>query len=385
MGGTLSWRWCAVLPLLLAATFGGRAAASDASPQSEGVAVSEERAVSDSKSTHPRANSTAPSAADPEVRAKHHFEQGQRAYASQRYGEAAWHFARADALRPSPELVFNVALAYDKLRDTSAALRHYREYLERAPGGARAALVEERVEVLQSVLAARGVQQLMVRTQPRGARIEVNGMLVGVTPWSGELPPGSHEVRLTRSGYQPQSLSIELGIERATTVERVLVARSRTEPEAPASPLPEVPEPGVRTPAAGEVELRARAKLHPVSAKPPEPVREQTAPGVHSPLRPWAWATLIAAGTAGATAGGFELARSRAERDARQASGPREWARDVERMEQRQRAARISLGVAGGMLLTSGLLWWLSRSHAEPEEAPVVTCGTTGCLGTWVF
>lgn len=319
--------------------------------------------------------------ASPQVRAKQHFEHGRRAYAAQRYGEAAWHFTQADTLHPGPELVFNAALAYDKLKDTSAALRHYRAYLERAPEGARALLVHQRVEVLQRVLAARGVQLLIVRTRPSGALLEINGMLAGVTPWSGELPPGDHTVRLTRAGYAAESLKIDLDAERAMTLEQVLRRRlpsavtGRTRGAAAAQRVSST---------ANEEPPRAAVPLEPASGQS-SAVRDAASAPAASPLRPWAWATLAAAGAAGATAGGFEWARTRAERDARAATEPQQWTRHVERMERRQRAARISLGVAGGALITSGLLWWLTLSHDEPETPPIVACGLTGCQSTWLF
>lgn len=65
-------------------------------------------------------------------RAERDFRDGVAAYAAGRYHTAIDLFVEADALRPSPELAFDIAKAHEQVGNDSFALRYYGEYLRRA-------------------------------------------------------------------------------------------------------------------------------------------------------------------------------------------------------------------------------------------------------------
>ena len=111
---------------------------------------------------------------------------------------------------PSAALSFNIANAYEKSAQPAAALRWYRDYLRRAPDAADRAQVEITLRGLEQSLENSGIQQLTVTTVPPGAALTIDGQPIGVTPWTGELAPGSHALDLRAEGYAPGSRGVEL-------------------------------------------------------------------------------------------------------------------------------------------------------------------------------
>lgn len=84
-------------------------------------------------------------------------------------------------------------------------------------------MVEARAAVVLSTLErshARG-SALSLRTQPPGARIEIDGRDVGVTPLEVDLSAGTHRIVATKPGHLPQSLEIEAveGVNKALEVQ----------------------------------------------------------------------------------------------------------------------------------------------------------------------
>src|SRR5690606_29128491 len=150
------------------------------------------------------AHAAGPSEAELQQRrqdAAQRYEQGVQAYQEGRHKDAIDLFLEADALSPSSALSFNIARAYEKIKDSSNALRWYRDYLRREPDAEDAEAVNELIEHYEQVLEQKGVQQVTVLSEPEGATVRLDGRPVGVTPWTGDLAPGQHEVALSLRGY----------------------------------------------------------------------------------------------------------------------------------------------------------------------------------------
>jgi tetratricopeptide (TPR) repeat protein len=113
--------------------------------------------------------------------AKQRYKDGVNAYRKRRYKDAVDLFLEADALVPSAALSYNIARAYEKLGDDSSALRWYRDYLRRDPESGDRKAVEKLIEGFEAKLAAKGVQQLTILTQPRGATVVIDEEPVGVS------------------------------------------------------------------------------------------------------------------------------------------------------------------------------------------------------------
>lgn len=153
--------------------------------------------------------------AEAKARAQALFERGITAYKEARFKDAIDSFLDAHREYPSPTLSFNAARAYEKMGDNAGALRFYREYLRQTPDAGDKARVVERVADLEKKLVARGVQQVTVISNVVGAQAIIDGKPVGVTPWTGEIAPGKHELKLREDGYAEAKGEFELPADHA--------------------------------------------------------------------------------------------------------------------------------------------------------------------------
>ncbi|MCK6532657.1 MAG: PEGA domain-containing protein [Polyangiaceae bacterium] len=290
--------------------------------------------------------------ADAKARAQKHFERGVAAYKESRFKDAVDAFLDAHREYPSPSLSFNAARAYDKLLDTAGALRFYREYLRQTPEATDRASVETRVGELETKLQQeRGRQQVTVLSNVEGATVRIDDQPVGVAPWTGEILPGTHKVKLTLDGYEDSEQSFELLAHRALDVTLSLRAKAA----APAEPKPEA------GPAA-------------VTVKP-------DASGGEGSAR-ISWMTWTAFGVGAAALGGagvFELMRASSEEDVKTERTQLARHDAFDRMESQQKTARIFAGVGAVAVVAGGVLLALdlSKGGGKKEGPPAVS---VGCL-----
>lgn len=195
-------------------------------------------------------DSKGPTDADPagKARGRALYEQGAQAYAEGRFLRAVELFQDAHRAYPTAQLLFNVGKAYDRAGSTSSALSYYRDYLRQKPDEADKAEVSARIAELEALLAARGVQQLSVLSEPALATVVLDGTAVGVTPWTGETWPGKHRITIERDGSKPSESVIEVAAHRADDFRFTLEAAPKPQSlprEAPrrASPAPSAPSP----------------------------------------------------------------------------------------------------------------------------------------------
>lgn len=292
---------------------------------------------------------------NPEAQSR--FEAGVAAYQEGRYREAVERFKEADQLAPSPLLSFNIAKVYERMADNRSALAWYRDYLRRLPNADNRASVLERVTALEKALQATGVQQLTVLSTPRGATVAIDNVSRGVTPWTGELIPGPHTLALSLSGYRDSVAEVELPAEYAIDIDTDLVAN---EPEAPPAPV------------------KAAPVVNPAGLMG----SESSPPSVEVSWMPswWTW-TLFGGAAAGfVAAGGFELARSDMEQQARDEEVQTALEEKFRRMEDRQTLARVFVGVGAVALVAGGISLYLDWDQAEAAANDVaVGCDATGC------
>lgn len=78
------------------------------------------------------------------------FKQGQRAFDAGRFEEALERFEQAYALSARPELLFDVGLAADRLREDARALAAFERYLDEAVDPEHRVQVEQRVAALRA-------------------------------------------------------------------------------------------------------------------------------------------------------------------------------------------------------------------------------------------
>ena len=301
----------------------------------------------------------APSGIDnKQAQGKVRYERGVDAYAAGRFKDAIDLFLQADALAPSAALSFNIARAYEKIGDDAAALQWYRDFARRSPDAKNADKVAERVRELEAALAAKGVQQLTIMSLPPGATVAIDGQPVGVTPYTGQLPPGAHQVVLSLKGYAEASREVALAPEHAQDVTFELAA------------TPAASAPPVVTPSG------------PASSAPPpdRPVRQEKQGPRFGPW-PYVGIGIGAAVLAGGL--GFEVARRKAE-DAGEAEETQVGYKEkLDSMQSRQLTARVLTAVGGALVLTGGALLVIDlTSRKSKDEKPLqasALCLPGGC------
>lgn len=301
---------------------------------------------------------SASTAAQPVELARLRYRQGVEAYQGKRYRESIDYFLEADRLAPNAALSFNIARAYENIDDAAASLRWYRDYLRRAPEAQDHTEVEAVVKGLEKRLAEKGVQQVTIQSDPSGADVTVDGRSVGVTPWTGELAPGRHELGLEHDGYAPTERSFDLPPDHATEVAVTLDVASVKEAPAPSPPkAPENVAPPVRS--------------------------DERGPGGSGTLGTFRTLGWIGIGAGGAALGGslvFEILRRSAESDAKSDHTQVGYADHLDTMQGRQTAARVLLGTGLVLGVAGGTLLWLGRDRQGTGVG--VACAPGGCLST---
>jgi len=286
--------------------------------------------------------------ATPEAKelARKRYQEGAQAFSEGHFKDAIDLFLDADSLAPNPAFSYNIGLAYEELGDAPSALRWYRDYLRALPNAPDRVDIEPRIAAAEQRLRDRGVQQVTILSVPDGAAVVVDGRRVGISPWSGELPPGRHQVALERKGFVDVTQTFELPEDHAVDVSlRMLPEAEVTHPAPAASPAPSAP---------GD----ARASGHHVS------------------LLTWSTLGLGAAGLG--TALGFELARSGsvdAAREGTQLEGKSRY----DQATTYQTVSRVSVGIGAAFAAVGGVLLYLDLS--SPSATDARTRGAIGCSG----
>jgi len=295
------------------------------------------------------------------ARAQKHFERGVAAFKAERFKDAVDAFLDAHREYPSPSLSFNAARAYDKLLDTAGALRFYREYLRQSPDASDRANVQKRVGELESKLQQeRGRQQVTILSNVDGATVRIDDQPVGVAPWTGEILPGTHKVKLSLEGYQDAEQSFELQAHRAIDVSVAMTPKKAED----AKPLPQQ-----RTTAPTTKDQGATA---------------QAGGGGVS------WMTWTAFGVGAVALGGaavFEILRSGSEDDVKNERTQVARHDAFDRMESQQKTARIFAGVGAVAVVAGGVLLALdlSKGGKSSEKPPSVgfVCLPGGCSASY--
>lgn len=278
------------------------------------------------------------------------FDGGAKAYQEARYDDAVELFLAAYQKDPQPELLYNVAQAYERLGDVRNALRAYRDFLRAVPAFDERAMIDTRVRNLEKRLREQGVQQVSVLSTPAGAAVELDGKDVGRTPWTGDAPPGRHTVLLRLPGYVEARKELMLAGDRAIDLDVALVAASTS------------PEP-----------TKERRAL-------PATVSPEADQGGDSPtIRPWTWATLGVGAAALTSSVVFELLRASAESDAEDATTQLEYRKRYDEMKSRQTTARVLLGIGAIASIAGGVLLYVDLSRTKDTTRLGVGCLHDGC------
>jgi tetratricopeptide (TPR) repeat protein len=189
--------------------------------------------------------------ADDKTEAKRHFEAGLVFFEADNYTAAATEFEASVKLYPTK-------MGWLNLANCMKALFRYGEALE-AIDGLERDLGRELDQKWKADIAAFRSEvrdlsgELTVRAAPDGAMIELDGREVGLAPLGRKLvlPPGEHEVAVSKAGFVPERRTAKVVSRGHATVEIALEAEKVEEPPAaaPAEPPPPAPPPPAPAPA----------------------------------------------------------------------------------------------------------------------------------------
>ena len=277
---------------------------------------------------------------DATAQAKKVFAEGQKLYTQGKYQPALARFEEAYALKPLPLLRYNAARCHERLGAPAPALRAYRDFLRLSPKAPEREAVTKAMVELQKQLHERGVQQLLVLTEPPAAEVEVDGKPLGPAPASIELPGGEHQVTARLPGYAVATRRIV--VNTATMVDLSITLEAALAPPPPPPAVTDAPKEPVLTPAATVV-------VAPVAVEPAPKARVFTwvAGGVGVA------ALGAAVGMGVAASSSSQRLRDGTVRPQQEAQALYDSARGL------NTGANVSYGVAGAALVTAAILFFV--------------------------
>ncbi|HEX4341076.1 MAG TPA: PEGA domain-containing protein [Polyangiaceae bacterium] len=296
------------------------------------------------------------------VTARQRYLSGAQLYSQGKFSDAVDQFLAADRIAPSAALSFDIARSYEKLGETSLALRWYRDYLHRAGDPADGAKVRRTVQSLEHELQNKGVQQITVRSVPRGATVAIDGEPAGVTPLTTDIPPGSHRLTVSYEGYDKSERTLTLPPDEAQDVD---VRLSRTAASTAVATPP---------PATAPAETAA-----PAASTSPLPESPEITRAYSPTLRTLGIVGMSVGGASLGTSLAFEFLRKSSVDDARKEKTQVGYASKLEAANDRQTASRVLLGVGAGLAVTGGVLFFVGNSR-KTEHPTGIAFGCTPLL-----
>jgi hypothetical protein len=147
------------------------------------------------------------------ARAKAHYEKAEQLYATGGYEEAIAEYEEAYRLKPHPNVLYNIAQAYERLLDYSQSVVWFERYLAEAPkDAAERPIVENRLRVLRNLPA-----RISVTTIPEhvhAAVVDASGQRRETeTPAVFKVPAGAYTIELSQPGWEPEThdVAVEIG------------------------------------------------------------------------------------------------------------------------------------------------------------------------------
>lgn len=140
--------------------------------------------------------------------ARREFTAGQAADRRKEYQEAIEHYMRANDLVPHPFAMFNIAVDYERLGKLREAATWYEQFLDSST-----TKDADRDKVNRTLIDLRNKPaRIEVLTNPDGARVIINGIPAGTTPYRGELKGGLYTIAIQKGDERDsKEITIEYG------------------------------------------------------------------------------------------------------------------------------------------------------------------------------
>lgn len=167
--------------------------------------------------------------------ARREFAAGQTADRQKKYQEAIEHYMRANDLVPHPFAMFNIAVDYERLGKLREAATWYERFLDSST-----TKDSDRDKVNRTLIELRNrAAPVQVLSTPDGARVVINGIPTGTTPYRGELKGGIYLVAIQKGDERD---SKEITVEYGEPVKVEFTLRNATSTPVSTNPAPRPPE-----------------------------------------------------------------------------------------------------------------------------------------------
>lgn len=150
-----------------------------------------------------------------------HFERGVELQQRGDCRGALEHYLLSNRLAYNKNVVFNVAVCYERIERFAEAYRYYSDYLAEEIEPADRRLAEEALERI-----GRRVALIRIESDPPGASIFLGRTDLGArgqTPRTLAVEPGTHRVILERVGYESASMEVQAALGRTAQARLSLV------------------------------------------------------------------------------------------------------------------------------------------------------------------
>jgi hypothetical protein len=175
--------------------------------------------------------------------ARREFTAGQAADRQKKYQEAIEHYMRANDLVPHPFAMFNIAVDYERLGKLREAATWYERFLDSST-----TRDSDRDKVNRTLIDLRNrPAPVQVVSNPDGARVIINGIPSGTTPYRGELKGGLYHVAIQKGDERDskeitveygEPVKVEFTLRNATTTMPASTTTTRPPPEIRQQPPP---------------------------------------------------------------------------------------------------------------------------------------------------
>lgn len=135
-----------------------------------------------------------------------------QAFAAGDFLRAAASFEEAFSIEAKGNLLYNIAVCYEKAGKVPEAVANYERFIDAVPGTPLRPKIEQRIAALRASIQGKYLS-VNVRTEPPGAVIFVDDKArgaMGAAPVSFQLFPGSYTIIAELADYEPAKRRVEL-------------------------------------------------------------------------------------------------------------------------------------------------------------------------------
>jgi tetratricopeptide (TPR) repeat protein len=135
---------------------------------------------------------------------------GKAAYNRGEFDNALESFRAAHELFPHPDIVYRMALCYERLGEDVQAVKYYKQFLTEVPDAPERPRIEKTIQVIEARIAK---SEIRVVTDPEGAVVYIDDIAngaAGYTPTELPVRPGNYRVIVKKEGYDTVEELVEV-------------------------------------------------------------------------------------------------------------------------------------------------------------------------------